>query len=614
MFTTFSITRKFVSLVVVLLLAVSVFIAIFVPARQEQQMLGSMSEKAQIVATVIASNIAPALVFEDATTIKSSLETLKSLPDARFGLVFNAQKGSVAEYGTQAAVQYKSQIDGELGKAAPQVLDAPGMLIAVVPIVSNGASQGTLVVGFSTETLEMNIRQSRWVMIGIGMAILLVGSMIFGFLTLQIVKPLRALARAAREVSDGNINVEVRASTTDEIGVLAGAFNIMIANIRSSMSEIQQSADAAQRAAQEAHEARHASEEQQAYLSGNVQSILLVMQNFAQGDLTAHLAVKNNDAIGMISRGFNEAVAKIRNLVVQVIEAVHETANASSHIAEVSQAMAEDIRHQARQTLAIADLIERMDTITGHNADEAARAARESAEASTDAQNGGVVVTSTIQGITTIAGVVAKSASTIEALGKSSEQIGEIVQVIEEIADQTNLLALNAAIEAARAGEQGRGFAVVADEVRKLAERTQKATKEIGTTIRVIQSDTNEAVRAMHEGTREMERGKTSAAQAAEALERIINRTSNVAEIISSMADSSKEQTATSGNIVKNVENISAVTEAATSSTGEIERTVQTLQGLTDNLLNLVTRFQTETDTMPQRKALPTSSSSALTR
>ena len=614
MFTTFSITRKFVSLVVVLLLAVSVFIAIFVPARQEQQMLGSMSEKAQIVATVIASNIAPALVFEDATTIKASLETLKSLPDARFGLVFNAQKGSVAEYGTQAAVQYKSQIDGELGKAAPQVLDAPGMLIAVVPIVSNGASQGTLVVGFSTETLEMNIRQSRWVMIGIGMAILLVGSMIFGFLTLQIVKPLRALARAAREVSDGNINVEVRASTTDEIGVLAGAFNIMIANIRSSMSEIQQSADAAQRAAQEAHEARHASEEQQAYLSGNVQSILLVMQNFAQGDLTAHLAVKNNDAIGMISRGFNEAVAKIRNLVVQVIEAVHETANASSHIAEVSQAMAEDIRHQARQTLAIADLIERMDTITGHNADEAARAARESAEASTDAQNGGVVVTSTIQGITTIAGVVAKSASTIEALGKSSEQIGEIVQVIEEIADQTNLLALNAAIEAARAGEQGRGFAVVADEVRKLAERTQKATKEIGTTIRVIQSDTNEAVRAMHEGTREMERGKTSAAQAAEALERIINRTSNVAEIISSMADSSKEQTATSGNIVKNVENISAVTEAATSSTGEIERTVQTLQGLTDNLLNLVTRFQTETDTMPQRKALPTSSSSALTR
>jgi methyl-accepting chemotaxis protein len=607
MFTTFSITRKFVSLVVVLLLAVSVFIAIFVPARQEQQMLASMSEKAQIVAIVIASNVAPALVFEDATTIKASLEALKSLPDARFGMVFNVQKSSVADYGTQSAAQYKAQIDAELGKTMPQVLELPGMLVAVVPIVSNGASQGTFVVGFSTETMEMNIRQSRWVVIGIGAAILLVGGVIFGFLTLQIVKPLRALARAAREVAAGNINVEVQASTTDEIGVLASAFNIMITNIRSSMGEIQQNADVAKRAAQEAQEARKASEEQQEYLSGNVQNILLVMQNFAQGDLTAHLAVKNNDAIGMISRGFNEAVANIRQLVVQVIEAVRETANASSHIAEVSQAMAEDIRRQARQTGAIASLIERMDTITGHNANEAARAARESAEASTDAQNGGVVVTSTIQGITTIASVVAKSASTIEALGKSSEQIGEIVQVIEEIADQTNLLALNAAIEAARAGEQGRGFAVVADEVRKLAERTQKATKEIGTTIRVIQSDTNEAVRAMHEGTREMDKGKTSAAQAAEALERIINRTSNVAAIISAMAESSKEQTSTSSNIVENVENISAVTEAATSSTSEIERTVQALQGLTDNLLNLVTRFQTDADS-PYQGALPATS------
>ncbi|MFY7998832.1 MAG: CHASE sensor domain-containing protein, partial [Candidatus Kapaibacteriota bacterium] len=165
MFTKFGITQKFVTLVIVLLLAVSLFIAIFVPAQQERQMLSSMSEKAQTVATVIASNIAPALVFEDATTIKTSLETLKNLSDARFGVVFNAQKNVVAEYGTQSANEFKERIRTELGKNTPTLLELPNMVIAVVPIISNGVAQGTFAVGFSRDTLEENIRQSRLVMI-----------------------------------------------------------------------------------------------------------------------------------------------------------------------------------------------------------------------------------------------------------------------------------------------------------------------------------------------------------------------------------------------------------------------------------------------------------------
>ena len=367
------------------------------------------------------------------------------------------------------------------------------------------------------------------------------------------------------------------------------------------MQEIHSRTAFAEQAAEDAEKARQAAEEQQIYLSQSVQTILLVMQNFAHGDLTAHLTVKNNDAIGMISRGFNEAVANIRELVQQVVEAAKETAEASRHIVEISQEMSRDIHRQTAQTTRIAELIETMDSVVARNADEATRAAGESEAASDDAQNGGSVVHSTIQGINVIADVVAQSATTIESLGKSSEQIGDIVQTIEEIADQTNLLALNAAIEAARAGEQGKGFAVVADEVRKLAERTQKATKEIAATIRVIQSETLQAVRGMQQGTREMEKGKSHAAQAAAALERIISRTGNVANIVSQMADSAQEQTDASAAIVENVGHISSVTEAAAHSTQEIERTVQTLQTLTDNLLALVLRFQTGNELAPLR-------------
>jgi methyl-accepting chemotaxis protein len=590
----FGITQKFVGAAFTLLLIVTLFVALFVPMRLEQEMLSSLDEKARTVATVLAFNVAPALVFDDAPTIRSGLETLKSLPDARFGIVLSAKGATIADYGAQNATVYRGIIANQAPRNDAFVLNLPDAAIAIAPIISDGERQGTLAIGFAREELETKIQQSRRLIVIISAAILLVGGIGFTLLTARIIKPLRELASAAREISEGNIDVEVNLPPrTDEIGALAIAFTMMITNIRSSMQAIRSRTAFAEQAAEDAEKARKSAEEQQIYLSQSVQSILLVMQNFAHGDLTAHLAVKNNDAIGMISRGFNEAVANIRQLVLQVVEAAQETAAASKHIAEISQGMSQDIQRQTRQISLIAELIKQMDAVTGRNADEATRVSEESEAASRDAQSGGNVIHATIQSINVIADVISQSATTIEALGKSSEQIGDIVQTIEEIADQTNLLALNAAIEAARAGEQGKGFAVVADEVRKLAERTQKATKEIAATIRIIQQETLEAVRSMHQGTREMEKGKIHAAQAAEALERIISRTGNVARAVSQMAHSAHEQTDASASIVGNVGHISAVTQTAANSTNEIERTVQTLQQLTDNLLALVLRFQT---------------------
>lgn len=207
------------------------------------------------------------------------------------------------------------------------------------------------------------------------------------------------------------------------------------------------------------------------------------------------------------------------------------------------------------------------------------------------AKDGGKIVDETINGMNRIAEVVQQSAKTVEDLGNSSDQIGEIVQVIEDIADQTNLLALNAAIEAARAGEQGRGFAVVADEVRKLAERTTKATKEIASMIKQIQKETDGAVSSMRLGTEEVKNGKLFAAKAGESLREIINGADHVVDIISQVAAASEEQSSAAEQISKNIESINSVTLESANGVHQIANSAEDLNKLTTNLQELVSKF-----------------------
>jgi methyl-accepting chemotaxis protein len=190
-----------------------------------------------------------------------------------------------------------------------------------------------------------------------------------------------------------------------------------------------------------------------------------------------------------------------------------------------------------------------------------------------------------------IAEVVKRSAETVQALGKSSDQIGEIIGVIDDIADQTNLLALNAAIEAARAGEQGRGFAVVADEVRKLAERTTKATKEIASMIKTIQNDTAGAVESMKEGTKKVDEGIRLSDRAGASLDEIVEISQQVTDMIAQIAAASEEQSSASEQISKNVEAISNVTGETASGVQQVARAAEDLNRLTEGLQQLVNKF-----------------------
>jgi len=327
-------------------------------------------------------------------------------------------------------------------------------------------------------------------------------------------------------------------------------------------------------------------------ISNPVKKLAEQAGTIARGDLTVEVVQHSKDEVGELAASFKEMVENLRETIGQVGEASSAVASASSEISSSTEQMAAGAHEQTSQAGEVASAVEEMTKTIVENSKNASITAETAKEAKQAAGLGGSVVQETIAGMKGIAEVVNKSAETVRALGKSSDQIGEIIGVIDDIADQTNLLALNAAIEAARAGEQGRGFAVVADEVRKLAERTTKATKEIAEMIKQIQSDTKGAVISMEEGTQKVSEGIKLADKAGTSLSDIVEISQKVTDMISQIAAASEEQSSASEQISKNVEAISSVTNETASGTQQIARAAEDLNRLTENLQRVVEKFK----------------------
>ena len=323
-----------------------------------------------------------------------------------------------------------------------------------------------------------------------------------------------------------------------------------------------------------------------------VKQLLNAFIKQADGDLTQEVHVKSHDEIGELTQTFNQTNHKLNDMLYNVTSHSNSVAASASQLSGASINIANNAQEQSEKTTQAASAMEELNSSFLSVAQNTGDAANSAKEASALAEKGGEIVTNTVSGINCISQSVNESASIIEVLGSKSEQIGEIIEVINDIAGQTNLLALNAAIEAARAGEQGRGFAVVADEVRKLAERTTSATKEIGDMIKGIQDDTEKAVTSMQAGTVEVKKGVESANQAGEALQQIVASVQNVTDMIQQIATAAEEQSSTGEEVSATLEAVADITKQTADASYTSSESSQNLDKLAQHLQQLVGSFK----------------------
>jgi methyl-accepting chemotaxis protein len=316
------------------------------------------------------------------------------------------------------------------------------------------------------------------------------------------------------------------------------------------------------------------------------------LDTLAECDLREKLEIQSEDEMGQMAEALNRTIDAMRQTVQAISQSAKQVAQSGEKIAATAASSLQAAQTQADQATQVATAMAEMSSTVMDISSNSQNASGAAHSAASTARNGGRIVSETLETMQGIAGATARVAEQIGRLGKSSEQIGKIASVIDDIADQTNLLALNAAIEAARAGEHGRGFAVVADEVRKLAERTATATKEIAEMIHSVQEEARSAVDAMQAGSAEVNLGVAKAGEAGKALEEIIQVATGVGDMITQIATAATEQSSATEEINSNISRIANMAQESSQAAEATSEACGKLTGQATKLESVVDRFR----------------------
>ena len=502
-------------------------------------------------------------------------------------------------------------VAAELGVAAPT-----GAARAVEE------QKGGVEVAISKKVMDEKQRDVLLQTVLVALLLFALGSIGGWYLTGKWVNPVQYMAEMASAVAKGDLTESLKIQSGDEIGNLATSLNEMVGNLRRIVDNIQEtsvqvassagqiSANAklitrgAQSQAQAAEETSTSMEEMAASIqtvAGNAQSLATYVDETSSsitqmGSSIEEVAKSSSTLAGTVT----EASATIEEMTVSIDQMARNLENLAGTVTDTSatvEEMTTFIASVARNAESLAQAAQRTSQTVSELAaavSDVAKIAEEADRISTraqdDARSGDEAVARTIAGMNTISLNMENTARVITGLGRRSQEIGKILEVIEEIADQTNLLALNAAIEAARAGEAGRGFAVVADEVRKLAERSVEATKEIGEVIRQVQQETTDAVETAKAGAAETKEGIALADKAGLALRSIIESVTRSSKLMGQIASATAKQSQASADVLQTVANMNAATSQVTTAVKEQAEGSKQIRAAMENINKIMTQ------------------------